>query len=177
MEKKKMSMGKRIAICIFVPIVTFVIVLAVLLAVRGGGQTDPQSQNAIAGVAVESQEPAYFYEDDFVAGSFVEVFEESSVSGTGYIKVSFTNKADQEITVYPVNSSVNDTMVQYLSGTPAKMQAGKSIKQVWFFSYENAGISELEDIEKLEFSLLIVDENTKTLAETPIVSVKVSDLP
>ena len=61
MEKKKMSMGKRIAICIFVPIVTFVIVLAVLLAVRGGGQTDPQSQNAIAGVAVESQEPAYFY--------------------------------------------------------------------------------------------------------------------
>lgn len=113
------------------------------------------------------------YEDDFVKVSFIEVYEESFISGTTYAKFELENKSNQEITVLPMDSAVNDTAVMYLSGTPATMQAGKKLNQAWFFTNENAGIQCADDISTLSFTLQVLDESFGTLAESGTITVTV----
>lgn len=113
-----------------------------------------------------------FYEDDILKATFIDVVEEMA-PGNAYIRVVFENKSDNDITVFPSESSVNDTMVQYFSGTFATMKAGKKLNYACFFPLENANISSVDEIEKLEFSLKIDDENMNQLAMTDTITIEV----
>lgn len=113
------------------------------------------------------------YEDTYAKVVFQKLHEEPSIEGMGYIDLKFENKTDQEITIYPKDSAVNDTAVQYMSGIPGTMASGQKFNQSWFFSFENAGISELSEVNELSFSLWIVDENMNTLGETDVITVAI----
>lgn len=78
----------------------------------------------------------------------------------GYITldVKLENKTDGEITVIPMDSSVDDVMVQFLSGLPATMQGHKSMNQAWLIGSEPQN--------NIEFKLWIVDENWSDLYKT-----------
>lgn len=115
-----------------------------------------------------------FYEDDILKATFVDVIEQEIAPGNAYIRVIFENKSDHDISVFPSESSVNDTMVQYFSGTFATMKAGKKLNYAWFFPFENAGISSVEEIEKLEFSLEIDDENMHQIVKTDMITIEVN---
>ena len=115
-----------------------------------------------------------FYEDDILKATFVDVIEQEIAPGNAYIRVAFENKSDHDISVFPSESSVNDTMVQYFSGTFATMKAGKKLNYAWFFPIENAGISSVEEIEKLEFSLEIDDENMHQIVKTDMITIEVN---
>jgi flagellar basal body-associated protein FliL len=71
--KSKMSLGKRIAICILVPIITFAIVLGTVLALNGKSECQPPEQQA----DISSSESVYevMYQDDMITVSYVEIFE------------------------------------------------------------------------------------------------------
>ncbi len=114
-----------------------------------------------------------FYEDNYLKAAFVDIIETDYLPGVGYIRVVFENKSNQEITVFPENSSVNDTMVQYLGGTYATMQGGKNLNYSWGFDFQLAGITSIDEVKTLEFSLWIVDENTETLAKSDMITVNV----
>ena len=125
-----------------------------------------------------SSEPAMeqvFYEDDILKATFIDVVEQELVPGCAYIRVVFENKSDNDIIVIPSESSVNDMMVQYFSGTPASMKAGKKLNYAWFFSLETANISSVDEIEKLEFSLKIDDANMHQIAETGVINIEVKE--
>lgn len=135
------------------------------------------SVNADSQSHVESSEPVVeqvFYEDDILKATFIDVVEEEMAPGNAYIRVVFENKSDSDITVFPSESSVNDTMVQYFSGTFATMKAGKKLNYAWFFPLENANISSVDEIEKLEFSLKIDDENMNQLVMTDTIIIEVN---
>lgn len=124
-----------------------------------------------------SSEPAteqVFYEDDILKATFVDVIEQEIAPGNAYIRVVFENKSDNDITVFPSESSVNDTMVQYFSGTFATVRAGKKLNYVWFFPLESVNISSVDEIKKLEFSLEIDDENMSQLAKTDTITIEVN---
>ena len=146
----------------------FTILFSVSACSDSGAESEDNPEESSASVSDTSQ---VVYEDEYAKVTFVELYEVSSVPDTGYIRLIFENKSDQEITIYPKDTAVNDTAVMYASGFPGTMQAGENFNQSWFFTFANAGISELSEVEKLKFSLWIVDENTETLVETERIEV------
>lgn len=167
MEKTKMSLGKRITIGILVPIITFTVVLTVVLAL-GGNDSQAQAQQASSSNASAT---SVLYQDDVITVSYVEIFEEPSISGMCYVRLLVQNNSDQAITVYPKDASVNGTMTQFLSGVPMSIEVGKKSQQPFFFNYANAGIDKLSDVSNIEFKLWVVDKNTNTIGETGALSI------
>ena len=84
----------------------------------------------------------------------------------GYVTldVKIINKTDGEITVVPLESSVDDTMIQFVSGVPATMQGNKSINQVWIIGSEPQN--------NVEFKLGILDEHWSELAVTDVIRIE-----
>ena len=96
------------------------------------------------------------YEDDNIKASFVEV---SEVAGQISMAFALENKSDHEITVYPMNSSVNDVMVQFVSGIPATMQPGKKANQVWMANPDVVG-AKADDVKSIELCFYYDDVTT-----------------
>lgn len=154
-------------------IVTLILAFAMLLLLPACGsssETGSQEKEETPETVTEQ----VFYEDDILKATFVDVIEQEIAPGNAYIRVVFENKSDHDISVFPSESSVNDTMVQYFSGTFATMKAGKKLNYAWFFPFENAGISSVEEIEKLEFSLEIDDENMHQIVKTDMITIEVN---
>lgn len=154
-------------------IVTLILAFAMLLLLPSCGsssETGSQEKEETPETVTEQ----VFYEDDVLKATFVDVIEQEAAPGNAFIRVVFENKRDYDISVFPADSSVNDMMVQYFSGTFATMKAGKKLNYAWFFPLENANISSAEEVEKLEFSLEIDDENMHQLVKTDTITIEVS---
>lgn len=84
----------------------------------------------------------------------------------GYVTldVKLENKTDGEITVVPLDSSVDDNMVQFVSGIPATMMGHKSVSQAWLIGSEPQS--------NVEFKLGILDEHWSELTTTDIIRIE-----
>ena len=78
--------------------------------------------------------------------------------------VNLENKTDGEITVLPMDSSVDDKMVQFVSGIPGTMQAGKSFTQGW-------AIGSVPQ-KNVEFRLSVFDEEMNELYSSDIIKIE-----
>lgn len=90
------------------------------------------------------------------------------------INLTLKNLGDEEITVLFMDSSVNGTMVQFVSGVPATMQGGKEIVYTLSFNNETAGISDYSEIDELEFSLSVNDTNFAEISRSELLTVEIS---
>lgn len=172
MKKSKMSLGKRIALCIIVPVVTFAIVLGAVLALNGNGESHPPDAQQ-AGASASESVNTILYQDDMITVSYVKIFEEPSIADTCYLQLLVENNTDQAITVYPKDSSVNGTMTPFLSGVPMTIEAGKNSQQPFFFTYSNLSIDKMADVKDLEFKVWVTDKDTNTLLETGALKIEV----
>ena len=154
----------------FVSLVLAFAMLLLLSSCVSSSETGSQEKEETPETVTEQ----VFYEDDILKATFVNVSEKAGLNGVGYIGVKFENKSDSEITVLPMDSSVNDTMVMYFSGVPATMQGGKKLNYALGFYFDKAGITDISEVEKLEFSLEIVDENMHQLVRTDIITIEVN---
>lgn len=146
-------------------------ILVVALMILGlcscGSSSEPEQ------AAVESSAQV-IYKDEYVEVTFEGVSDLPMVEGMTAVNLSFQNLSDQEITVLPLDSSVNDSMVQFVSGTPATMQGGKKLVYVMSFNNETAGISDYSEVKTLEFSLSVNDENFNEVSRSDILNIEVS---
>lgn len=146
-------------------------ILVVALMILGlcscGSSSEPEQ------AAVE-QSAQVIYKDEYVEVTFEGVSDLPMVEGMTAVNLSFQNLSDQEITVLPLDSSVNDSMVQFVSGTPATMQGGKKLVYVMSFNNETAGISDYSEVKTLEFSLSVNDENFNEVSRSDILNIEVS---
>lgn len=146
-------------------------ILVVALMILGlcscGSSSEPEQ------AAVESSAEV-IYKDEYVEVTFEGVSDLPLVEGMTAVNLSFQNLSDQEITVLPLDSSVNDSMVQFVSGTPATMQGGKKLVYVMSFNNETAGISDYSEVKTLEFSLSVNDENFNEVSRSDILNIEVS---
>lgn len=144
-----------------------VVALMILSLCSCGSSSEPEQ------AAVE-QSAQVIYKDEYVEVTFEGVSDLPMVEGMTAVNLSFQNLSDQEITVLPLDSSVNDSMVQFVSGTPATMQGGKKLVYVMSFNNETAGISDYSEVKTLEFSLSVNDENFNEVSRSDILNIEVS---
>lgn len=84
--------------------------------------------------------------------------------GFYYMNLKFENKTDGEITVVPMESSVDDTMVMFATGVPSTMQAHKSYNAAIM-------IGSNEPKSNIEFKLSAMDGNWSELFTTDTIRI------
>ncbi len=104
------------------------------------------------------------YEDDTLIATYTGL---SNVVGQIGISFSLENKSNQEVMVLPLNSSINDVMVQFVSGVPATIQPGMVFNQVWMANPQVVGISDSSEVTEIELSLYFGDTETDIITIIP----------
>lgn len=84
--------------------------------------------------------------------------------GFYYMNLKFENKTDGEITIVPMESSVDDTMVMFATGVPSTMQAHKSYNAAVM-------IGSNEPKNNIEFKLSAMDGNWSELFTTDTIRI------
>lgn len=84
--------------------------------------------------------------------------------GFYYMNIKFENKTDGEITIVPMESSVDDTMVMFATGVPSTMQAHKSYNAAIM-------IGSNEPKNNIEFKLSAMDGNWSELFTTDTIRI------
>ncbi len=106
-------------------------------------------------------------DNDIVKVTFIEIFEEPSIANTCYVRLRVENKSDKTVMVSIKDSYVNDTAQMMGTGVPIVLEPGKSSQQPFFFGYGNLGITDKSEISKMEFKVLLMDNDTyDTVFET-----------
>lgn len=151
-------------------VVTF-ISIGLLIAVIGMVIPDKnenvtvRTRQAVSQTVAESTEAKsdeyVICENEYIKATYLGIME-----SFGYVtlNVRIENKTDSEITVVPLESSVDDTMIQFVSGVPATMQGHKSINQAWIIGNEPQN--------NVEFKLGILDEHWSELAVTDVIRIE-----
>lgn len=144
--------------------VALLISLCFLTACSGSadssGSTGNSSAKSETSAESDSQKAQVVYEDDSLKAEYLGV---SDNAGYVLINMHFENKTDGEMTVLPMDSSVNDVAVQYTSGMPATMQAGKTCNQSWTFNQDTVGIKTSDEVKSLQFKLNFNDTTTENI--------------
>lgn len=162
-----MSILKTI-VCTIATVVTTVIVI--LFVVRIADSVDNTDVPVISEQTIErtakqtdtvKSNEYVIYENEYIRATYLGIG-----NSFGYISldVKLENKTDREITVVPLDSSVDDNMVQFLSGVPATMQGYKSMNQAWLIGNEPQ--------DNIEFKFGILDENWNELAVTDVIRIE-----
>mgnify|MGYP006357719789 CR=1 FL=1 len=144
-----------------------VMVLAMCLLVLSscvGTSTPPSEPNG--GDSSEETKEQVLVDDNNMKVSFIEIFEEPSISGAGYLRLKVENKTDKTVTVYPRDAYVNDTAITLGSGVHMKLAPGKNSQAPFIIFYGNLGITSKDEIKKIELRLTFDDENYDMIAET-----------
>ena len=162
-----MSILKTI-VCTIATVVTTVIVI--LFVVRIADSVDNTDVPAISERTIEqttkqtkeSKSNEYVIcENEYIRATYLGI---GNSFGYVTLDIKFENKTDGEITVVPLESSVDDNMVQFLSGVPTTMQGHKSMNQAWLIGNEPQ--------DNIEFKFGILDENWSELAVTDVIRIE-----
>lgn len=143
---------------LFVVIFTLILVLSLVACSNSSELAHSSTLQEETGV----NEEQIIYEDDTLKATYLGV---SETSGVVVMNVQLENKTDSEISVLPMDSSVDGTTVQFTSGTLATIQGGKIFNQGW--------IIENMPTDNIEFSMSICDENMNELTRTDILTVEI----
>lgn len=148
---------------IFTLVVLIVMVMTMAGCVDNSTTTEkPSSPNENP---VEEQ---VLWDSDSVKVSFIEIFEEPSISGVAYLRLKVENNTDKTVTVYPQDAYVNDTSTTLGSGVPMTLAPGKNSQAPFIIFYTNLGITSKDEIQKIEFKLSLEDESYDTIEETEV---------
>lgn len=139
-----------------------VLIIVLLMGMIVGLSACADSESEESG---DKEKAEAIYEDEYIK-VINRGFEKDDSTGMelAMFLVDIENKTDQEITVLPMDSSVDDTMIQFTSGVPATMQGKKKISQAW-------GIGKDLPKEKIQLSLSICDSGMSELKKTDIITV------
>lgn len=140
-------------------IMSILLVITLILSLSACGGSESTSSSTQESSEMKEQ---IIYEDDILKAIYKGVSEKS---GVVVMTVELENKSESEITVLPMDSSVDGTMVQFTSGTLATIQAGKTFSQGWIIGSVPT--------QSIEFSMSICDENMTELVLTDSLVIEV----
>lgn len=150
----------------------FIYFALVAMMLSGCGSSAPAEEVTVVDDAVAEEEVAeervevVVYEDDVFKATYIGPVDMSDyLEGMAAVGFLLENKTDVEITVYPMDTSVDDFMVSFLSGTPARMNPGKKFNQVWMFADEDVSF------DSFEVSFNAVDADFNELVKTEVFEV------
>lgn len=164
---------KAYVACIVVSVITVILCIAII---AGSGNSGSESSGENSGDTNSSQNDGgsqdtnkeqVLYEDDNVKVTFINLYEEPSLPGNAFLQLKVENKSDKTVMVSLKDSYVNDTAQMMGTGVPIILASGKNSQQPFFFGYTNLGITNKDEIEKIEFRVWLMDNDTNgTVVET-----------
>lgn len=104
------------------------------------------------------------YEDKYIKATYRGITENDVITSVSMV-VSLENKSDQKLVVLPMDSSVDDTMKQFGSGTLAEIRPGKTFNQAWI-------VGDKVPEKEVEFSMSICDEDMGELVRTKLLKIE-----
>lgn len=156
---------------IFVAIFTISIILA-SDTTSGTEQTTNETNQSQQDSSADSSE--LIYEDAYVKVSFIKLYTIESVNEAVYLQLLVENKTQQTVTVGLTNSAVNGMSTVISSGFPMTILPGNSSQQPFIIHTKNTNVVAAEDIEKLQFSVYLLDEDINTIEETDVITIKIN---
>lgn len=162
-------MKKSVVYGIVVGIIVITVILCGLVLAttdNGNPSTSPNGSTTTTNGGNPEVSEQVLVDNEYMKVTFIEIFEESSVQGTGYLRLKVENKTDKTVTVYPKDVYVNDTSTILGSGVSMKLAPGKNSQAPFIIFYGNLGITSKDEIEKIEFKLSFEDENYDLVTET-----------
>jgi len=106
-----------------------------------------------------------------VKATFMEVCDPNIGVTALQVKINLENNGNEEVTVLPIDGYVNDTAVQFMSGFPVTIAPGKKAVGVYTFGYNDLGFSKVEDIEKMEFKLGLMNSSWSEVKKSEIITI------
>ena len=151
-----------------------IILLCGLVGCTDSGTSESNTtDDSNSSLAPETQEQV-LVDNDIAKITFIEIFEEPSIPNTCYVRLNVENKSDKTVMVSLKDSYVNDTAQMMGTGVPIVLSPGKNSQQPFFFGYGNLGISDKSEITKIEFKVLLMDNDTyDTVLETESLTVNI----
>lgn len=146
-----------------------VLTLAMVMSTSGCGDIstiESASGTSSTPAIVNPVTEQVLWDSENVKISFMEIIEYDYMKGYCYLRLKVENKTDKEITVYPKDAYANDTSIVVGSGTPMTLLPGKKSQTPFFFAYTNFGIASIDEIEKIEITMWVVDDDFNTIEET-----------
>ena len=144
--------------------IVLVLMLFLLATACSENETNALGDSQTRPTETSIQSDVVVYEDNSLKATFKGV---SDVAGQIGMTFMLENKSNEEILVLPMNSSINDVMVQFVSGIPASIQPGKTFNQVWMANPEVVGVSDSSEVTGIEFVLIFGDTETEVIKITP----------
>ena len=146
-------------------VVALLIALMILTLLTGcGAEMNDDDEILLSNIETNAQTPIIIYEDEILVASYLGLSDVAGQIGMSFI---LENKSDEEIMVLPLNSSVNDVMVQFVSGMPAIIQPGKTFSQIWMANPQVVGVSDSSEVKEIEFTLNFGDSETEIITINP----------
>lgn len=147
-----------------------VVLLCVLIVSVIGGNDEGTPDNPPPAPVTQER---VLIDNEVVKVSFVEVFEEPSISNTCYLRLKVENKTDKTVTIYLKDVYVNDMVVMVGSGVPMTIVSGKTSQTPFFFTYTNLDITSISEIETIELKVWVVDESFDAILETDSLTIDI----
>lgn len=124
-------------------------------------RTRPAVSQTVAEVTEAKSDEYVICDNEYIKATYLGI---GNAFGYMSLDVKLENKTDREITVVPLDSSVDNNMVKFVSSTPTTMQGHKSMNQAWLIGNEPQ--------DNIEFKFGILDENWSELAVTDVIRIE-----
>ena len=135
-----------------------IMLAGVLMLAVSGCSTDSSVATVETSETSETSEQQVIYEDEYIKATYQGI-------SNSIMSVSLENKSNEEITILPMDSSVDGVMKQFTSGVIATIQPGKTFNQGW-----NLGAIPNKEIE---FSMSICGKDMSELVRTDSLKIEV----
>lgn len=182
-RKKKKKTGCLISIVSVIALITIILVIAISGSDDGttttgdDGTGTTASSGKIETTQSKNDTAELIFEDDYIKASFIKVYSnpvvDASVEGVAYMQLHIENKSNQTVTVTLSKAAINGMTTTFGSGVPMTLLPGNASEQPFILFTKNTGVNNADDIEKLQFSFYLLDDNYSTIEETKTIEVKV----
>lgn len=175
-KKKKSKTGCLIFFIILVIAVAAFLIIGIL---NGNDETAVSDASATSSTSekTEKKEEPVIYEDDYIKASFIKVYSDknvdSFVEGVAYLQLHVENKSEQPYTVSLSNAAINGMSTTIGSGIPMTILPGNSSEQPFILFTKNTGVNNADDIETVQFSFYLLDDELHKVQETKTITVDV----
>lgn len=174
-NKKKKGCGT--AILIVISLFVFAAIMGILFGEETPNDTGSDLTSISESNIKEDKTNLYEVQKDLITfegveADFVKLYDPKSGVTAFAIALNLKNNGSEEVTVSLSDGYVNDTKVQFMSGLPVTIAPGKKAVGVYVFGYDGLGFSKIEEIEKMEFKIALLNSNWDNLKTSEKVELK-----
>jgi predicted nucleic acid-binding Zn-ribbon protein len=94
-----------------------------------------------------------------IDSEFVKLYDPKTGATAFALQLNLKNNGSEEVTVSLADGYINDTAIQFMTGLPVTIAPGKKAVGIYMFGYNNLGLSKIEEIQKVEFKIALLNNS------------------